>query len=167
MKKGVLPFVSVVIIMAVGFTTLTFFLYFALPIIRQTQEGAVWRSAQAVMRELDKTIREVAMEGKGSSREFPLHVEEGTYQVSPDVGTFEWNWVSETGVVEPGMFRRIGNIQINTTGRKKGPVSVQLALVYDRIIIRGTGRFAPGTHRLCVRNLGIEAGKTVVSIDAC
>lgn len=49
----------------------------------------------------------------------------------------------------------------------KGSNLFHLSLVYDKIKIAGEGRFTTGTHRVCIKKIGQEAGRAIVNVTAC
>jgi len=93
MRKGISTFVSFVILILIGVTTVTLVIAVGKPTVDRAIETANINEATQNLKILDNAIKEVASEGVGSHRAITLQVSDGDYRVINASGNF-------TGAIE-------------------------------------------------------------------
>jgi len=110
LKKGISPIISTVLIILLGFVTVSIVLFVGLPAIEKARESAVLNEAMQNMKAIANTIEEVALEGVGSLRSLQIKVTAGNYKVNEKTNSIDFTHFMKSGIVQPGAFLEEGDV---------------------------------------------------------
>ncbi len=130
--KGLSPFLSGVLYMAIVVSTIILVVNVITPAIEEMKDKASFEQAVSTMSIIDKAIQEVMSEGKFSSRVITISVDRGKYIIDNSSNRIEYILETEADLVSPGVKKRIGNLII-TSG-----MDVDVFVVNDTIVMRNS-----------------------------
>jgi hypothetical protein len=110
--KGVSPLLAGVMYVGIALAAITIIVTVGNPLVKNIQDAIAIDSAQDMLATLDRTVREVAAEGRGSTRVVPIEFSRGKLTVDEDSNQIFYELDTEADVISPGTRREIGNIFI-------------------------------------------------------
>lgn len=89
------------------------------PVIKKMQTAIVIQKMRDAFSELDRTIREVASQGKGSKRIFSFDVSMGKVVINGSNDVIYWEYETDTPVISPRTRQKFGNLIIGANLKTK------------------------------------------------
>ncbi len=153
-------YASIVITALLVFLAITVSSYYSQP-VEKTRDALAINHAETLLKDLDKTIEEVASEGKNSTRRFPLEFGKGEIALSGGKIYFEINTTSEIFSVGT----RTSDDLIYITEKTHGKYITKIELEYTDKAISGNFKINPGRYNLLITNGGYgHENKQVIGI---
>ena len=160
--KGISPLVSMVLVIAFGFTAMTIVLTVVNPLLDRAKDAGVVNEATQNMQLIDSAIKSVGSEARGSKRTVHVKITEGVLRTNSTEDLVHLDFEPKTGTVLDGFS---GDIKIESR-----PVLLEYFNWYGEndnanetwTSLNGTwtissGRFS-GTGGIAFRNLGKQSG---------
>lgn len=110
--KGVAPLLAGAIYVAITIAVVTIIVQVGNPAVKDIQDSIAIDQAKEMLANLDRTIREVAAEGKGSTRVVPIEFKRGKLVVDESSNQIFYELETKADIVSPGARREIGNLFI-------------------------------------------------------
>lgn len=169
MSKAISPLISYVLLIVIGVMAISIVSIFGISLISRYSDVGTFNEGLNNMAILASTIRGVASEGTGSLRSMQLSVSGGRYIMRGDVNTLFFSFVSKSGALQPGIFKKIGDVTIVTCNAREGGIGVDLKLNYNWVnFTDGNNTIAArGVDRVCVEQTGRQGSQTNMSVRAC
>ncbi len=109
-RKGISPLLAGVMYVAIVVVSIVIIINVVTPYIQKMKDEAAFEQAKNIMTALDKAIREVAYEGKGSTRVLPLQIKKGKLIIDNETDSIKYELETKTLLVSPNTKRKIGNL---------------------------------------------------------
>jgi len=106
--------VSGILFLVITITAVMLVYEAGVPVIQKMQSAAAIEKMHGVLSELDKIIREIASEGKGSKRTVYFRVDPGRLVVNETYDFISWELDTAALVVSPRTSKQFGNIIIGS-----------------------------------------------------
>lgn len=157
MKKAVSTLVSFVLVVAIIIAAISVVLSIGLPAIDRAKDAALISEAKNIMQSIDSAARQVLFEGNGAQRVFSISSTGGDYFAEKDTDSVKFKLNSISGVIDPGAYRKEGNLIISAGTDVK-------ASEYDANS-DGTGELVLENSRMlfAVQKLGNSSSYTAVN----
>lgn len=114
-RCGVSEFVSIVFYVAIVVAAIGIVLNVALPRINTMEESASVENNINAMQELDSAIRQVASEGRYSTRRIGLTFKHGEYRFDNTTGTFYYQVETDSGMISPHTTITMGGVDVSAS----------------------------------------------------
>lgn len=85
-----------------------------LPVVKKIQSASTIEQMKTSFTDLDKIIREVSSEGRGSKRTIQLRIEEGQANINSSDNTLFWVSETDAHIISPRTSQRFGNLVIGS-----------------------------------------------------
>ncbi len=112
--KAVSVLISAAILTAIIVSAIAIVISIGLPAIDRSQEALLLSEAKNVLTTMDDAIRNVLIEGRGSSRVVPVAVSGGEYFVRSDAEDIFFRMTKRSSIAERGIYKKEGNFFIST-----------------------------------------------------
>ncbi len=149
--KGVEPLIGAILVIAIMISTIMIAIQLSTPGIDRAEEILILQEGKSSLISIDNKIKEVVLEGNGSSRILPLQVTDGGYSIFPDKDGIYFVMESKAQIIGVGVSKIEDGI--NITGYQN---KIDLFIGYDDIDIRTGGIFGRGNYNLFIKNLGFD-----------
>ena len=113
-SKGIEPLLAGALYVAITLATITIIVQVGNPLIKNIQDSIAIDQAKEMLANIDRTIREVAAEGKGSTRILPIEFKRGKLVIDEVTNQIVYELNTKVEVVSPGTRREIGNLFITS-----------------------------------------------------
>jgi hypothetical protein len=110
-KKGQI-WISALLYTLIAVVSIIFILQAGTPIVNGMRDRLVFTKTKNQLVTLDQQIEDVASEGKGSQRIVPLEIDKGNLFL--DGGSFRWEFMTDTKLIESGSLQKVGNLLISS-----------------------------------------------------
>ena len=155
MRRGQI-WISAALYLALGIILISIILSVGLPFIDKIKTRNTVLQTKDVLFSMDKVVREVNLEGKGSRRPIFIEIEEGEFIIDNTNDVITWSLLSEDRLgIEPGVNIKEGNLGIRSTQLGQG-YNIQLSLDFgsDGIDIEAVSsvRTVSGAYNLVVEH---------------
>ena len=111
-RKGISPLLAGAMYVAIALTAITIIVQVGNPLVKDIQDSIAIDNAKDMLATLDRTIREVSAEGRGSTRVVPIEFKRGRLIIDDDTNQIFYKIDTKVEVVSPGTRREIGNLFI-------------------------------------------------------
>ena len=150
MRRG-FTLISAVIFIAITISVTSLVYVTAVPAVKKIQDAAIIENMKTAFVQLDKIIREVAAEGKGSKRTVSVNVQEGTLSVNATQNALAWKFDTNVDIISPRSSQSFGNVQVGSqleTSASEGSYGGVAAYILEneflKVYIRKVG--TPSSH---------------------
>lgn len=106
--------VSGVIFLALTISAVAIIYQTSVPTVERLQTTAAIEQQKAMLSDLDKIIREVAAEGKGSKRTVKISSDPGVLKINGSTNTIIWELETESMAISPRTSQRFGNLVVGS-----------------------------------------------------
>ncbi|MCK5474486.1 MAG: hypothetical protein KAI53_03705 [Candidatus Aenigmarchaeota archaeon] len=177
-RKAISPILSGVLFIAIVNVAVIIVTQTGMPAIEKMQDAAAIEQAKNTLTTLDKVIREVAAEGKSSTRVVPIQLKKGALYVDNESDKIYYLIETEAEVISPRTKVNIGNlyfasnanvvvedngthfimeneherIAFHKLGNISSFVSINASTVMDSMYLKDTGTYLPATLSVIVDN---------------
>ncbi len=177
-RKAISPILSGVLFIAIVNIAVIIVTQTGMPAIEKMQDAAAIDQAKDTLTTLDKVIREVAAEGKSSTRVVPIQLKKGTLTVDNESDKIYYMIETEAEVISPRTKVNIGNlyfasnanvivkdngthfimenehekIAFHKLGNTTSFVSINASTVMDYMYLKDTGTYLPASLSVIVDN---------------
>ncbi len=177
-RKAISPILSGVLFIAIVNIAVIIVTQTGMPAIEKMQDAAAIDQAKDTLTTLDKVIREVAAEGKSSTRVVPIQLKKGTLTVDNESDKIYYLIETAAEVISPRTKVNIGNlyfasnanvivedngthfimenehekIAFHKLGNTSSFVSINASTVMDYMYLKDTGTYLPATLSVIVDN---------------
>lgn len=112
MRKGIEPLLASVLFVAISIIAITIVVQIGMPAIEKLQDMAAIEQAKGVLSNLDTVIRDVAVEGLGSTRVLSLELKKGNLVVDSLNNRIYYELKTYADIISPRSRKAIGNLII-------------------------------------------------------
>lgn len=159
MKKGLSPFFSLILIIAISLAGIVLVLRVATPFVEKTEDYSRFTEAKGLMNRFNSAINEVSAEGNGSSRKIQATVSGGEYRVSAADDAITYELETKHELFSSGMSRAEGDLYVEFYNS-----TLRLILNSTTIDVTNDERWSRGFYEILVKSEGFSGGKNMVSV---
>ncbi|UCG95412.1 MAG: hypothetical protein JSV92_05260 [archaeon] len=159
MKKGLSPFMSLILVVVISVAGMVLVLRMGEPLMNKTEDFSEFSESRDAMNRINSAIKDVSYEGNGSSRKISLNSREGEYRVSASGDSVTYKMESKYELFSTGMSKREGDLYIDFYENN----TLKLILNSTNIDITTTERWGTGSYNILIKNEGYSGGKTRIS----
>ncbi len=160
MKKGISPFIAFILVVAISVASVVIIMRLWGNSLEKFQGYAAVNDAKGVMSSINSAVKEVSVEGEGSSRKLSVSVSGGEYRVSAADDSVIFILDSGEELFPTGLSEE-GDLTMETHGN----YTVSLTLDYESMDIVTDERWSGGSYNILVRNNGTSSGKVQLVFD--
>jgi len=113
-RKGITPLISAVIYIGIMTAIITMIVTLITPALQKMEDKAAFSQAKNIMTGLDSVIKEVASEGQGSMRVFPLQIKKGELIIDGKDNKITYLLETKALIVAPNTIRKIGDLEFGS-----------------------------------------------------
>ncbi len=113
-RKGITPLISAVIYIGIMTAVITLIMTIVTPTLQKMEDRAAFSQAKNIMTSLDSIIREVASEGQGSMRIFPLQLKKGELLIDGKDNKITYFLETKALIITPNTMRKIGDLEFGS-----------------------------------------------------
>ena len=148
LRKGVHPLLAGILALFLVISGLTLVLLIGMPAVQKARDSAIINEGLQNMKLISNAIKEVTLEGPGSSRVLNLKVTDGEYRVSEKENSLEFYYLGKSKYVEPGSFLKEDDLLMscgaNAEAREEdvdmdGKIELVLENEFLRVVIAKKG----------------------------
>ena len=160
MKKGLSPFISLILVVMISMAGMVLVLRIGGPLLEKIEDLSRFSEAKDVMNQINSAIKEVSYEGNGSSRKLGVKISGGKYRVSSSEDSIIYELESKYELFSSDLSRREGDFYIEFKNN-----TVKLILNQTNVNISNNERWAEGYYDIFVKNEGYSGGKTGIRVS--
>src|SRR3972149_9700429 len=159
--KGGESLIAAVLLIAITLAAIVIAFQLSNPGIDRTKENLIFQEGKSNLVLIDSSVKEVVLEGNGSSRLVSFHTTEGSYQIFPQNDSIYFSMESKAQIFGVGVSKI--EDEINVTGY---PNKVVMFVNYTNIDIQGGAILGKGNRDLMIKSFGWDpiTQKHVVNI---
>jgi len=153
--KGVEPVIAYILVFAITLSVIVLIMQIASPATERSQEILLMTQSKNIMKSIDSAIKQVTLEGTGSTRVLDFTITGAQYVVDSNVTCYmESEHVIFTGSkVEDNLYTH-GSLG-----------AILMELYYENLNLVGNAKFGKGSVKIAIRNTGYESGKQNIELS--
>ncbi len=159
MKKGLSPFFSLILVVAISLAGIVLVLRVATPFVEKTEDYSRFSEAKDLMNQINSAVKEVSAEGNGSSRKIQATISGGEYRVSASEDAITYEMETRHDLFSSGLSRSEGDLYVEFYNS-----TLMLILNSTAMNLTNDERWSRGFYEILVRSGGFSGGNNMVSV---
>jgi hypothetical protein len=158
--KGVDPLIGAILVIAISISAIIIIYQYANPLIERFRENFVYQEGLENLNLIGSSIREVSIQGNGSSKLLTIKISGGNYVVDNSSEKITFTMDSKSQIIGNGVSRMEDNI--NVTGYQN---RIIMFSNYSNVDLISGSSFVSGTHTVNIKNIGFDTTTDKIKID--